>query len=210
MHFNETKLLAIAPNLCALVGKACAAKMVAAAGGLEELSKTPACNIQAMGSSKKNLLGASKLGKNLYHGFFGELEAVKTCPTDFQTRLVRMLANGSAKAAKFDQAKTAPDGSLGKRLHDETFARFEKIQEPTFQQKPKPFVLDIDKPKRRRGGKKYRKMKERLGMTEVRTLRNRMLMDPSNVISVLTGRRKSRTSSPAKASACSVRATPAT
>jgi U4/U6 small nuclear ribonucleoprotein PRP31 len=58
--------------------------------------------------------------------------------------------------------------------------RFDKIQEPTKCQQKKALKFDEGKPKRKRGGKKYRKMRERLGLTEVRTLQNRMLMDPGN------------------------------
>ena len=58
--------------------------------------------------------------------------------------------------------------------------RFGKIQEPTQGQQKKPLQFDDNKPKRRRGGKKYRKMRERLGLTDVRTMKNRMLMDPLN------------------------------
>lgn len=74
----------------------------------------------------------------------------------------------------------ARDGSLGRRLYQEMMVRFDKIQEPTKCQQKKPLKFDDDKPKRKRGGKKYRKMRERLGLTEVRTLQNRVLMDPSN------------------------------
>ena len=93
MLFVEDKLNSIAPNLCASVGKTCAAKLVAAAGGLEELAKIPACNIQVMGGAKKSLLGMSKVDKHMYHGFFGEIDIVKKCPQEYRTRLVRMLAN---------------------------------------------------------------------------------------------------------------------
>lgn len=92
MGFVEKKLAKIAPNLCEVVGRTCAAKLIAAAGGLEELARTPACNIQVMGSQRKNLLGMSKVGKHLYHGMFGELEVVKNCPEKFKTNLVKMLA----------------------------------------------------------------------------------------------------------------------
>ena len=89
----EDKLKGIAPNLCATVGRTCSAKLIAAAGGLEELSRMPACNIQVMGGKGKSLIGMSKQGKNLHHGFFGDLDLVKNCPEDFKTRLVRMLSN---------------------------------------------------------------------------------------------------------------------
>lgn len=35
----------VAPNLCELVGATVAAKLIASAGGIVELSRIPACNI---------------------------------------------------------------------------------------------------------------------------------------------------------------------
>lgn len=40
----------VSPNLSALVGTQCASKLMGAAGGIDNLSKMPACNIQVMGS----------------------------------------------------------------------------------------------------------------------------------------------------------------
>lgn len=135
-----------------------------------------------MGSQKRALLGQSKVGKHLYHGYFGELSIVENSPEEFKTKIVRMLANGVAKCAKFDAGKSSPDGSLGRRIRGEIDERFDKIQQPLEGQKPKPTMAQFeDKPKRRRGGRKYRKMKERLGLTQVRQMQNRIMMDPNNV-----------------------------
>lgn len=182
MSFVEGKMGSLAPNLCQVVGNTCAAKLIAAAGGLDELARTPACNIQVMGSQKKSLLGQSRVGKHLHHGFFGELPIVETAPEDFKIRIVRMLANGAAKCAKFDAGGASKDGSLGRKELEKIEGTFEKIQQPLPGQKPKPFLNQFEeKPKARRGGRKYRKMKERLGLTQVRQMQNRMLMDPNNV-----------------------------
>lgn len=179
-------MTSLAPNLCEVVGRNCAAKLIAAAGGLSELARMPACNIQVMGSQKKSLLGQSRVGKHLHHGFFGELPIVEQAPEEFKIRIVRMLANGTAKAAKFDAGGASKDGSLGRKEMEKIESTFEKIQEPLPGQKPKPILNQFeDKPKSRRGGRKYRKMKERLGLTQVRQMQNRMLMDPNNVKSYL-------------------------
>ena len=176
-------MMNLAPNICQIVGRSCSAKLIAAAGGLEELAKMPACNIQVMGSQRKALLGQSRVGKHLHHGFFGELPIVENAPESFKTKIVRMLSNGVAKCAKFDFGGSTKDGSLGRRVLDEIESRFDKIQEPLPGQKPKPTLAQFEeKPKSRRGGRKYRKMKERLGMTQIRQLQNRIMMDPNNVL----------------------------
>lgn len=76
-------------------------------------------------------------------------------------------------------------GDLGKKLNFQMMDRFERIQEPGQLPQKKPMVIFDEKPKPRRGGKKYRKMKERLGLTQTRQLQNRILMDPNNVAAVL-------------------------
>lgn len=43
--FLENKMTLIAPNVSAIVGTRVAAKLIAAAGGIIELSRIPACNI---------------------------------------------------------------------------------------------------------------------------------------------------------------------
>ena len=92
MVYVENRMHFIAPNLSALVGSTVAAQLIAAAGGLDSLSKMPACNIQVVGSQKRNLLGFSKVGAKLHLGFFGLLDIVKKAPTEFQIKLVRMLS----------------------------------------------------------------------------------------------------------------------
>lgn len=45
LTFLETRMSSVAPNVSAIVGTRVAAKLIAASGGIIELSKIPACNI---------------------------------------------------------------------------------------------------------------------------------------------------------------------
>jgi U4/U6 small nuclear ribonucleoprotein PRP31 len=45
LNFLENKMTLIAPNVSAIVGSRVAAKLIAAAGGIIELSRIPAGNI---------------------------------------------------------------------------------------------------------------------------------------------------------------------
>ena len=71
----------IAPNTAAVVGPEVCAKLIAAAGGILELSRTPACNIQVLGSQKKALNGMSTASAKLHRGHLGELDLVKNAPS---------------------------------------------------------------------------------------------------------------------------------
>ena len=59
VHYLESRMSFLAPNVSAIVGTRVAAKLIAAAGGIVELSKIPSCNIQVLGSQKKALNGLS-------------------------------------------------------------------------------------------------------------------------------------------------------
>ena len=182
LEYVESRLKYKAPNLCQIVGSNCAALLIAACGGIDELARIPACNIQVLGSAnnKKNLLGMSKSGQKQYHGYFGSLDIVQRAPEKFQTRLVKMLATNCAKAVRIDASELCPDGSLGKRIQDELLIRFDKIQEPHKAQEKKALKAPDEKPKRRRGGKKFRNLKERTAMTEMRKYQQRLHFDVNN------------------------------
>ena len=49
ISFVEKQMELIAPNLNNLLGPEIGSKMIASAGGLVELSRIPACNIQVLG-----------------------------------------------------------------------------------------------------------------------------------------------------------------
>ncbi|KRX06142.1 hypothetical protein PPERSA_00022 [Pseudocohnilembus persalinus] len=172
--FVETRMKYIGPNLSELLGTQCASKLMGAAGGIEALSRMPASNIQVMGSQKKALLGMSKANMGFNRGYFGQMEYVQNAPPAFQTRLVRMLATNSAKCARIDYMRTCPDGSAGKRIKELMLQRYDQIQKPQEGKLDKPLPPPDDKPKPKRGGKRFRKMKERLAMTEIRKYQNRL------------------------------------
>ena len=50
--FVEARMERWSPSVCALVGPAVAARLLAAAGGLAELAKIPACNLQLVGKTR--------------------------------------------------------------------------------------------------------------------------------------------------------------
>mmetsp|Transcript_7800 Transcript_7800/g.7046 ORF Transcript_7800/g.7046 Transcript_7800/m.7046 type:complete len:102 (+) Transcript_7800:222-527(+) len=66
------------------------------------------------------------------------------------------------------------NGALGKELREKLLKRFDKIQELGPGKMAKPLPAPDDKPKKRRGGKRYRRMKEKYGQTELQKYRNRL------------------------------------
>lgn len=73
-----------------------------------------------------------------------------------------MLSTNVAKCTRIDFLRTCPNGSAGKRIKELMLQRFDKIQEAPEGKMDKPLPKPDDKPKAKRGGKRFRKMKERM------------------------------------------------
>ncbi|TKY90592.1 hypothetical protein EX895_000590 [Sporisorium graminicola] len=178
LAYVESRMSFVAPNLSAVVGTRTATKLLGVAGGLEGLSKIPACNVHLLGAAKKHSIGLSSAhgGSAGSSGFIMQSDLIANTPDDYKRQAVRMVSAKALLAARMDAGKsTSRDGSYGSKLHDELSKKIEKLLEPPPQKLDK--VLPIPKEgggKKRRGGRKARKAKERNGMTELRKMQNRL------------------------------------
>jgi U4/U6 small nuclear ribonucleoprotein PRP31 len=160
LEFVESRMGYIAPNLSAILGSAVASRLVGSAGGLSALAKMPACNVQVLGLKRKNLAGMSKASA-LYVGFLDQTELFQSTPEPLRARLVRVLAAKSSLAARIDSVRGDPNGKAGRDLREEIRKKVEKWQEPPPAKLPKPLPVPDSEPKKKRGGRRLRKMKER-------------------------------------------------
>lgn len=81
--YLESKMAAVAPNICEIIGPKATSKLVSAAGGIVELSRIPACNLIVIGSEKRVLNGMSAAQANIHRGYLNELEMVQKAPQKF-------------------------------------------------------------------------------------------------------------------------------
>lgn len=178
LAYVESRMAFVAPNLSAVVGTRTATKLLGVAGGLDGLSKIPACNLHLLGAAKKHSMGLSSVhgGSARSTGFIVQSDLVANTPDDYKRQAIRMVSAKALLAARMDAGKTTSrDGSYGVKLHEELLKKIEKLLEPPPQKLEK--VLPIPKEgggKKKRGGRKARKAKERNGMTELRKMQNRM------------------------------------
>ncbi|CAD6184556.1 unnamed protein product [Caenorhabditis auriculariae] len=172
-HLIELRMALIAPNLVHLLGAATTALLVSQAGGLAPLARMPACNIQVLGRQKKNLAGFSS-AVNPHHGFVFFHPLVQGMPPDLKGKTAKILAAKATLAARVDAQHESPNGNIGKDLLDEVRRKMEKMLEPPPVKANKALPKPLDKASKKRGGRRMRKMKERLGMTELRKKQNRM------------------------------------
>ncbi|KAH7373778.1 hypothetical protein KP509_17G074700 [Ceratopteris richardii] len=174
LEFVESRMGFIAPNLSAIVGTAVAAKLMGVAGGLLALSKMPACNVQTLGAKKKTLAGFSTASASVHTGFVLQTEIVQSTPPALRTRACRLVAGKATLAARVDATRGDPTGKSGRNLKEEIQKKIEKWQEPPPPKQPKPLPVPDSDPKKKRGGRRLRKMKERYALTDMRKLANRM------------------------------------
>ena len=73
-----------------------------------------------------------------------------------------------ALAARIDLHQSEPSGSKGLQMRQEVEEKFEKWEEPQKARMKKALPVPDDKPRKKRGGKRARKLKEKFGMSEMR------------------------------------------
>lgn len=161
LDFVESRMGYIAPNLSAIVGSAVAAKLMGTAGGLAALAKMPACNVQLLGAKRKNLAGFSTATSQFRVGYLEQTEIFQTTPPPLRMRACRLLAAKSTLAARVDSIRGDPSATAGRAFKDEIHKKIEKWQEPPPAKQPKPLPVPDSEPKKKRGGRRLRKMKER-------------------------------------------------
>lgn len=172
--YVESKMTFIAPNLSAIVGAKTAAKLLGLAGGLTKLSKMPACNVLVLGSQKRTLSGFSKVAMLPHTGCIYYSELVQDTIPELKRKASRLLANKAVLAARVDAAHEAVSGDIGQAFREDIEKKLDKLQEPPPVKFAKPLPKPLEGGKKKRGGKRVRKMKERYAVTEFRKHANRM------------------------------------
>ncbi|KAK2154840.1 hypothetical protein LSH36_256g05012 [Paralvinella palmiformis] len=172
--YVESRMSFISPNLSIIVGASTAAKLMGVAGGLTNLSQMPACNVLVLGAQRKTLSGFSTTAILPHTGYIYYSDVVQKTSPDLRRKAARLVASKCTLAARVDSFHESHDGTVGDRLKADIDEKLEKLQEPPPVKTVKALPAPIDPPRKKRGGRRYRKMKERLGMTEVRKAANRM------------------------------------
>ncbi|XP_064645196.1 U4/U6 small nuclear ribonucleoprotein Prp31-like [Lineus longissimus] len=173
-EYVESKMSYIAPNLSIIVGASTAAKIMGLAGGLTNLSKMPSCNILVLGSQRNRVTGFSSTQNMPHMGYIYYSELVQKTPSEFRKKACRLISAKCALASRVDACHESLDGAVGDTFLADIEGKLDKLQEPPPVKTVKPLPAPIDVAKKKRGGRRARKMKERLGITEMRKQANRM------------------------------------
>ena len=178
-NYVATRMADTAPNLSAVLGSDIAAQLIGIAGGLHALSKMPACNVQVLGSKKKNTGGMSSASAiragDMHAGFIFDCDIIqKRTPPAWRSKAARLIGAKCTLMARIDAFGESPDGSTGKTFAEEIMKKIEKWQEAPPARTAKPLPAPGIEAKKRRGGKRARALKERYGITDMRKAANRV------------------------------------
>jgi nucleolar protein 56 len=114
----------VAPNLKTLVGGTIGARLIALAGGLEDLARMPASTIQVLGAEKALFRALKTKAKPPKHGVIYQHPSIRSSPRKLRGKIARALAGKIAIAARLD----AMAGEfMGDRLLEDFRARVSKI-----------------------------------------------------------------------------------
>ena len=176
LRFVGRRMGLVAPNLSEVCGADVAAKLVGAAGGLKRLSEIPACNITVLGQRKRINAGLSSRSAGANQGFVFGCPLVKNVPPDFRKKAGKLVANKVALLARYDAYGTGDkrSGDRGTEMRLAMEKTIEKWLEPPPAVLAKPLPAPDAVAKKRRGGRRWRKQKERVAATEMTKQANRM------------------------------------
>jgi U4/U6 small nuclear ribonucleoprotein PRP31 len=175
-RFVGRRMGLVAPNLSEVCGAEVAAKLVGAAGGLARLSEIPACNIQVLGQRKRINAGLSSRSAGANQGFVHGCPLVANVPPDYRRKAAKLVANKVALLGRYDAfgSSDTRSGEQGRIMKAQMEKTIEKWMELPTAAIVKPLVAPDGVTKKRRGGKRWRKMKERIATTEMMKQANRM------------------------------------
>lgn len=131
LHFVETRMTAVAPNVCAILDTVIAAQLMGLTGGLVGMSKMPACNLQVVGQQKNLALSGFGAAAALKHtGLVYYSSVVQQAPPYLRMKALKVTAGKLALAARIDMHQSEPSGDPGMKLRAEIDEKIAKWQEP--------------------------------------------------------------------------------
>ena len=141
-----------------------------------------------LGVNKKTNLGLSTLGQVKHIGIIYSCDLIRLSPVDIRKKAARVTAAKVALASRVDFARESRDGSIGMDLRKQISKKIEIMLAPPPGQSNKALPVPIEGPKKRRGGKRARKAKERYGLTELQKAQNKIVFGaPEEEIGYSTG-----------------------
>ena len=190
LKFIESQMESLAPNVTVLVGVKVASQLIGAAGGIIQLSRISAGNIQVIGrSGRKNLAGLSSASYGIHSGFVSDAPLISEVAPEYKIKAQRLISAKVSIASRVDACNDHRDGGFGRKLYDEIVGKLEKLSEPAPLKMVKPLPIPDGERKKRRGGKRARKLKELYEQSEARKQKNRLAFGETGEAEIIVGDR---------------------
>ncbi len=151
-NYADSTVEEVAPNVQALVGSLLAARLIALAGGLNNLAKMPSSTVQVLGAEKA-LFRALKTGtKPPKHGIIFQHPLIHEAKNWQRGKISRTLAGKLSIAARADAFSSRYiGGALEEALEKRVEEIKEKHQKPPISQKPRKLQPRIGKRRKKHG-----------------------------------------------------------
>lgn len=172
--YIESRMEKLAPNLSSIVGPEIAARLIATAGGLVELSKIPSCNLQVLGQQRRGLGGFSRVNAGMHMGLLLHTDLLQSTPKHLRQKCLKVVAARCTLCARMDSFKEDPTGEKGREWCEQIWEKLKKWQEPPPPKKKKALVAPLGEIKKKRGGKRKRREKNKYEITDLAKAKNRM------------------------------------
>lgn len=173
-EFVAEKLARYAPNVSALVGSVVASQLLISTGSLPQLALTPSCNLPSLGV--RDLLSQQSVRTTHIRstGYLYHCSIVNKLPPEIIKQALRILSGKVILAARIDVSRSSPDGALGARYRQEVEDKLDKLLLPPDQSGAKALPVPQERKSKKRAGRRFRKMKERFNMSDLRKAQNKM------------------------------------
>lgn len=172
--FITQKLSKLAPNVSNLIGPATTSQLLIAVGSLKQLALTPACNLASFGVKDLSAQTNSKSHFVRSTGYLFYCDLVRNLPPEIIKQALRIVSAKVILAARIDMSGSCPSGELGAKYLEETRAKIDKLLAPPDQVMVKALAVPKEQKLKKRGGRRFRKMKERFQMSELRKAQNKL------------------------------------
>lgn len=163
LHQQKVALLAnlsekvggLAPNVLEIIAVETAVQLLAWTGGLSQLAVTPPANLGNAGKQQVN-----------EESILQQDPLIQQLPQQFRRQAVRIVAGKVVLAARVDISGPC-NAELGRQWRSQIENRIDKLLAPPPPLRERALPAPIDKPSKRRGGRKVRRLKQKYGITEV-------------------------------------------
>lgn len=115
-EYLSNRMLAIAPNLTALVGELVGARLISHAGSLMNLAKAPGSTIQILGAEKALFRALKTKKQTPKYGLMFHASLIGQAGTKHKGKIARLLAAKSALACRIDALGEEADDNVGQEL----------------------------------------------------------------------------------------------